>query len=468
MDFDNYQSPFTWRYGSQPMRQIWSEHNKRLLWRKLWVALAEIQAEFGLVSKEQVEDLKQQAENIDIQRALKIEAEIQHDLMAEIKTFAEQCPIGGGIIHLGATSMDIVDNTDALRAKQSIQLVRKSLAELLLTLLDLVETHAETPIIALTHLQPAEPSTLGYRLAVYAQDLLTDWDQLTRIEAEYKGKGFKGAVGTAAAYTDLVGMDHFDRFESLLSQHLGLAFFSVTTQTYPRKQDLLLLNSLSSIGASLYKFAFDLRILQSPPFGEWSEPFKESQVGSSAMPFKRNPINAEKINSLARLLAQLPRTAWDNAAHSLLERTLDDSANRRTLLPEAFLLTDELLLVTRRILQGFKIYPYALNKNLQTYAPFAATEKILMAAVQKGADRQALHEVLRTHAMRAWADIQSGAENSLPQRLEQDPTLLTYLSQQEISRLMDASSHTGIASSRAKEISQQKSKISAWLADEAS
>jgi adenylosuccinate lyase len=464
MDFENYQSPYSWRYGSKPMRRIWSEHNKRLIWRKLWVALAEAQAEFGLVNDEQISDLKAQAGNIDIRRALEIEAEIHHDLMAEIKTFAEQCPIGGRILHLGATSMDIVDNTDALRVKQSIRVIQIILTKLLVELLTLVEKYADTPIIALTHIQPAEPSTLGYRFAVYAQDLLTDWEYLASLDAVYKGKGFKGAVGTAAAYTDLIGLDNFELFERLLSRKIGLEFFPIATQTYTRKQDYHLLHILASIGSTLYKFAFDLRILQSPPFGEWSEPFKEKQVGSSAMPFKRNPINAEKINSLGRMLAQMPRIAWDNAAHSLFERTLDDSANRRSLLPEAFLITDEMLTVTHKLIKGLVINSHALSANLQTYAPFAATEKILMLAVKRGGDRQELHELIREHSMVAWQEIQEGAGNPLSRRLMEDQKILSYLSSEEIQQMLDLQAHTGIAAERAKQISKEKKRLIEWLA----
>lgn len=464
MDFENYQSPYSWRYGSKPMRRIWSEHNKRLIWRKLWVALAEAQAEFGLVNDEQISDLKAQAGNIDIRRALEIEAEIHHDLMAEIKTFAEQCPIGGRILHLGATSMDIVDNTDALRVKQSIRIIQIILTKLLVELLTLVEKYADTPIIALTHIQPAEPSTLGYRFAVYAQDLLTDWEYLASLDAVYKGKGFKGAVGTAAAYTDLIGLDNFELFERLLSRKIGLEFFPIATQTYTRKQDYHLLHILASIGSTLYKFAFDLRILQSPPFGEWSEPFKEKQVGSSAMPFKRNPINAEKINSLGRMLAQMPRIAWDNAAHSLFERTLDDSANRRSLLPEAFLITDEMLTVTHKLIKGLVINSHALSANLQTYAPFAATEKILMLAVKRGGDRQELHELIREHSMVAWQEIQEGAGNPLSRRLMEDQKILSYLSSEEIQQMLDLQAHTGIAAERAKQISKEKKRLIEWLA----
>ena len=299
-DFQQYQSPLSWRYASEEMRKIWSETNKRLMWRKLWVALAQTQSEFGLVKPEQVEDLRTHADQVDIPRALEIEAEIHHDLMAEVRTYAEQCSVGKGIIHLGATSMDIEDNADALRLRQSLDLILEKLTGLLDLLAEKMTAYADTPIIAFTHLQPAEPSTLGYRLAFYAQDLLADWQQLSRIRAEIKGKGFKGAVGTGASYAELIGTDQLETFEKRLSQLLDLPFFPVANQTYPRKQDYFVISALAGMGASLYKFAFDLRLLQSPTIGEWSEPFAEKQVGSSAMPFKRNPINAEKINSLAR------------------------------------------------------------------------------------------------------------------------------------------------------------------------
>jgi adenylosuccinate lyase len=463
MDFETYQSPYTWRYGTEEIRAIWSEDNKRRIWRKLWVSLAEVQQSFGITTPEQVADLRDHADEIDIHRALEIESEIHHDVMAEIRTFAEQCEIGGGIIHLGATSMDIVDNTDALRVQQSLQLIRQKLAKLILSLLKKVEIYAATPIIALTHIQPAEPSTLGYRLAVYAQDLLMDWEQLDRTAADYKAKGFKGAVGTAAAYTDLVGQENINEFETILSEKLGIAFFPVTTQTYPRKQDLHLTNALSSLGASLYKFAFDLRILQSPPFGELSEPFREKQVGSSAMPFKRNPINSEKLNSLGRLLAQMPRTAWDNAAHSLLERTLDDSANRRTTLPETFLVADEMLKTASRIVDGLVIAQQAITANLEIYAPFAATEKLLISAVMQGGDRQELHEALRQQALLAWEAIRQGHPNPLIENLSNDETLLQYLSDDEIHELMDVSSHTGFAEQRARQIATNASLIQDWI-----
>jgi adenylosuccinate lyase len=452
VDYDTYQSPFTWRYASVEMRQIWSETNKRRLWRRIWVVLAEIQAEYGLVTPEQLDQLRLNQEKVDIPRALQIEAEIHHDLMAELKTFAEQCPLGGGALHLGATSMDIEDNADAIRLRRSLDIIIARLSRLLLKFSEKITQWADLPIIAYTHLQPAEPSTLGYRLASYAQDLLLDWEDLRRARRHIRGKGFKGAVGTSAAYAELLGVDSLGEFETKISTRLGLPFFLVTTQTYPRKQDYQIMSALAGLGGSLYKFAFDLRLLQSPAIGELSEPFGGKQVGSSAMPFKRNPIQAEKIDSLGRALAQMPRLAWDNAAHSLLERTLDDSANRRTMLPEAFLIADELLHATYRLVDGLQVDLLAMDRNLARYAPFAASERVLMALVKAGADRQVMHERLRANAMAAWQELAEGGENKLAELLAADEYIAGYLTAEELHNLMDASQHLGDAPRRAREL----------------
>lgn len=453
-DYSVYQSPFTWRYGSEEMRRIWSEANKRRLWRQIWVALAEVQMEYGLVQPAQVDDLRLKVEEVDIRRSLEIEAEIHHDLMAELKAYAEQCPVGGGVLHLGATSTDIEDNADVLRLRQSLDLAIRDTGSLLNVLADQIQRWADTPLIAFTHLQPAEPSTLGYRMAVYAQDLLMDWENLRRVRAHLRGKGFKGAVGSGAAYAELVGVQNLAEFETRLSTLLGIPFFPVATQVYPRKQDYQVVCALAGVGESLYKFAFDLRLLQSPVIGELAEPFGKKQVGSSAMPFKRNPIQAEKIDSLARALAQMPRLAWDNAAHSLLERTLDDSANRRTLLPEAFLITDELLRSAHRLLTGLVVDETAMAKNLSRYSPFAATERVLMALVKKGADRQAMHERLRQHAMRAWGKMAEGDDNPLTDYLISDPEILQYLDRDTIHKLMEAHLHVGNAPQRARQLAE--------------
>lgn len=454
-EFDRYLSPFSWRYASEEMRQVWSEQHKRRTWRNLWVALAQAQSEFGLVRPDQVEDLRKHAEAINLKRALEIEAEIHHDLMAEVRTYAEQCAAGKGIIHLGATSMDIEDNADALRLRQSLDIILEKLATLLSLFAEKIQTQAETPIIAFTHLQPAEPTTLGYRLAFYAQDLLADWKNLARVRVEIKGKGFKGAVGTAASYAELLGTDRVEAFETRMSALLDLPFFPITNQTYPRKQDYFVISTLAGLGASIYKFAFDLRLMQSPVIGEWNEPFAEKQVGSSAMPFKRNPIHSEKIASLARALAQMPPVAWHNAADNLLERTLDDSANRRTLLPEAFLLSDELLKTAIRLVRGLQMNAPAMEHNLAVYAPFASTERVLMAAVKAGADRQEMHEVLRNHAMTAWQSVRQDQPNPLASLLAHDPVIKRYLKTAEIESLMQVSHYVGIAPDRARKIAEK-------------
>lgn len=453
-DFTSYQSPFSWRYGSPAMRQAWSEQRKRLLWRKIWVALAEVQAEYGLVRPEQAADLRAHAEEIDLPRALEIEAEIHHDLMAEVRVFAEQAQRGGGIIHFGATSMDVEDNADALRLRESIDLTLDSLRELLRALNRHLMEQADTPLIAFTHIQPAEPSTLGYRLAQYAQDLLEDYQTLQSIRQNIRGKGFKGAVGTSASYAELLGAENVTAFEQKLSEKLNLPFYPVATQTYPRKQDYTVLSALAGLAQSLYKMAFDLRLLQSPPIGELSEPFGSKQVGSSAMPFKRNPIRAEKIDSLGRYLAQLPRIAWDNAAHSLLERTLDDSANRRTILPESFLAADEMLHTLHGIVAGLKINEQAIRRNLETYGPFAATERVLMAAVRAGASRQEMHEMIRAQSMTAWEATRNGEPNPLVENLSEYPAILEFLSPKQVRELMDYAHHIGNAPQKAREMAR--------------
>jgi adenylosuccinate lyase len=455
MEYTNYLSPFTWRYGSAEMRRIWSEENKRRLWRQVWLALAQVQAGYGLVTQKQLDDLACHATDIDIPRALEIEKEIHHDLMAELAVYAGQCSQGGAILHLGATSMDIEDNADVLRIRQSTDLLISCLKELLIQLALRIEQWAEIPIMAFTHLQPAEPSTLGYRFANYAQDILEDWRQLNQIRSRLAGKGFKGAVGTGAAYAELIGLDHIDDFEQRLSDRLELPFYPVSSQVYPRKQDYILLSALAGLGASLSKFALDLRFLQSPAVGEWSEPFSEKQVGSSAMPFKRNPIQSEKINSLARYLAQMPRTAWDNAANSMLERTLDDSANRRIILPEAFLICDELISSVNKIVTQMQIDQNSISANLSVYAPFSASERVLVNLVKAGADRQEMHERLRQHAMVAWEQVRQNQVNPLVNLVCGDGTITQFIPSPILAGLFDITLFIGFAPQRAYQIARE-------------
>lgn len=454
-DFDNYLSPFTWRYGTIEMRRVWSETNKRLLWRHLWVALAEVQSEYGLVKPEQVADLRRHMNEINIPRALEIEAKTQHDLMAELQTFAEQCPVGGGILHFGATSSDIEDNVDILRLRAGLKLLIQSLSLLLETMGILINKWADTPLMAMTHLQPAEPTTLGYRLALYGQDLLLDYQVIKDLIRDIKGKGFKGAVGTSAAYAEILGSENLGEFDSKLSQKLDLKFFPVTSQIYPRKQDYEIVSVLAGLGASLHKLAFDIRLLQSPSIGELAEPFGESQIGSSAMPFKRNPIRLEKINSLARYLASLPRIAWDNAANSLLERTLDDSANRRILLPEACLAMDEMLHTANSIISNLQIDRAAMSRNLDISGPFAATERVLMALVKAGADRQEMHGLIRSHTLKARKILNRSEKNPITEDLCMDLEIAKYLPEKIIRHLMEAKSYVGDAPDRARRLAKE-------------
>ncbi|MCX7023945.1 MAG: adenylosuccinate lyase [Spirochaetes bacterium] len=449
-DFSSYLSPYSWRYGSLAMRELWSERSRRLLWRRIWCALARVQSGFGLVTPAQVAELESRADDIDIERSLEIEAELRHDLMAEVRAFAERCPTAGGIIHLGATSMDIEDNADAVRMGSALDIVAEKLAALLGLFAERIDAWADTPVMAFTHLQPAEPTTLGYRFASWAQDVLGDYRAILRTRAELRGKGFKGAVGTAASYVELLGEARVEAFERAMSEALGIRFFPIATQTYPRRQDYEVVSVLAGIGASLHKFAFDLRVLQSPPIGELSEPFGSKQVGSSAMPFKRNPINAEKIDSLARALSVLPQVAWQNAAQSLLERTLDDSANRRSMLPEAFLACDEILETARKLAEGMVVDGEAIRRTLDAYSPFAATERIMMAAAKAGADRQDCHERLREHALAAWTEVRAGRPNPLSKRIVDDPFFIGYLGAGTVLRLMGDGAYAGTAPARAR------------------
>ncbi len=451
-DHSTFISPFSWRYGSQEMRYIWSEEHKRKTMRRVWVALASAQHQAGLVTAAQVADLKTHIDDIDIERAQEIEKETRHDVMAEIRAYAEQCPGGGGIIHWGATSADVNDNVYALRIKESAVILHDKLAQLLQAFAERIETTADLPVMAHTHIQPAEPTTLGYRFAVYAQDLLADLADLQNLIATYKGKGFKGAVGTQASYQELLEGSNLSpaEMEAAAMQILDLPYFLITTQTYTRQQEIRLMNVLSGIAASLHKFAMDFRVLQSPPFGEWSEPFGKHQVGSSAMPFKRNPINTENICSLARYISSLPAVAWDNASQAILERSLDDSANRRLFIAEGFLATDELLKRATRIVAEMNINVEGIERNMAIYGPFAATERVLMAVVTKGASRQDGHEWLRSASLQAWEAIRVGQPNPLVDLLAADEQILTYITAEQVRHLMSAEAHVGTAPERAK------------------
>ncbi len=350
--------------------------------------------------------------------------------------------------------MDIEDNSDALRLRASLDLLLESLQVLLKVLARRIAGWASTACMAFTHLQPAEPTTVGYRLALFGQDLLTDLTELRRVRGALRGKGIKGAVGTSASFQQLLegtGTSPAE-FEHRVMGRLGLEAFAAASQTYPRKQDYLVAAALGSLAGSLYKFAFDVRLLQSPPIGEWSEGFAAGQIGSSAMPFKRNPINAEKIDSLGRLVVHLIGVTWDNAAHSLLERTLDDSANRRETLPTLFLALDEMLSTSTDLVESLQIDLDAVQRTLERYGMFAATERLMMELVRHGADRQQMHHALRDHSLKAWKAVAEGAPNPLTADLCADPAFTAYLGVERIRETMDASDYVGDAPERAKQV----------------
>lgn len=455
-NFSTYISPFTWRYASKEMRHIFSEEYKYRIWRKIWVALAEVQLTVGLISKQELDDLKKHEESIDIERILVIEKETKHDVVAAIKEYAEKAKLGGGKIHLGSTSMDIVDNADMLRMKEALELIEGKIKIILNQFSLIIKKYADVPCIGYTHLQPAEPTTVGYRVAFYAQDLLGVLKQLQFVKNEIKGKGMKGAVGTAASYTALLNKKKITaaQLEKEVMKKLGLNAALISTQVYPRQFDYLVVSVLAACASSLSKFASDLRILQSPNIGEWSEPFGKTQVGSSAMPFKKNPIISENICSLGRYVAKLPEIALENGTLSYLERTLDDSANKRLIIPEGFLAVDQILISAEKIIKGLVINEKRISLNLALYAPFAATESILMDSVKKGANRQEMHETLRGISMQAWGAIQNGKQNPMVELLCLNTTITRYLPKKDIQDLLDVSHHIGDAPERALQLAK--------------
>lgn len=446
MNFSTYQSPFSWRYGSTQMRTLFSETYKYQLWRKIWIALAKAEHKAGLVSQQELQDLITHQNDIDIERILEIERETHHDVVAAIKEFSEKCKVGGGKIHFGATSMDIVDNAEMLKMKEGLTVIQQRLKTVIHGFTNQIKPMIDVPCMGYTHLQPAEPTTVGYRLAFYLQDLLTDWETLVFTLKTIKAKGMKGAVGTRASYLEISSHP----LDELVMKELNEEAALIASQVYTRKYDYLVATTLASIGSSCAKFASDVRILQAPLFGEWSEPFGKKQVGSSAMPFKRNPINSEKICSLSRYVNQQPAILLENATLSHLERTLDDSANRRIIIAEIFLAIDEVLQTTEKIIKGLVFHRERIAFNLSQFGPFAASEPLLIALVKKGADRQEMHELLRTIAMKAWQEVQQGKPNAMVDLVSSDKKIKTFLTEKAIKTFLDVSNHVGDASKRVK------------------
>lgn len=421
---DIYQEPLVSRYTSVEMQELFSEKFKFTTWRRCWVALAEAQHELGLhlVTGEMVDELRSHIDDIDYETAAHKEKEIRHDVMAHVYTYGLKCPKAEAIIHLGATSQFVVCNTDLLIQKKALLLIKKSLVNVIANLASFCRKHADLATLGFTHYQPAQPTTVGKRNTLYIQDLLMDLEYMEQLEKQIKARGAKGTVGTQATFIELFEGDNekVRALDRLVAEKLGFAeVFAVTGQTYPRKLDMKTAETLSGIGASAHKFAVDLRLLSNLKVQE--EPFAKKQVGSSAMAYKRNPMRSERMTGLARKLMGLPANFAATAANQWFERTLDDSAIRRMDLAQSFLLTDAILRIYLNITSDMVVYPKQIEKHLREELPFMATEKILMACVERGKSRQEMHEVIRDHSVAAGLAVkQEGASNDLIERLAAD------------------------------------------------
>lgn len=424
MNRDIYQEPLVSRYTSRAMQELFSERFKFTHWRKCWVALAEAQHELGLasVTAEMVAELKAHVETIDYDVAAAKEQEIRHDVMAHVFAYGQQCPLAEPIIHLGATSQFVVCNTDLLIQKKALLLIKQSLVRVIANLSAFCTKYKDLATLGFTHYQPAQPTTVGKRNTLYIQDLLMDLEYIEHLEKQLKARGAKGTVGTQATFIELFNGDHqkVRELDRRVSEKIGFdTFFAVTGQTYPRKLDMKTSETLSGIGASAHKFAVDLRLLSNLKVQE--EPFENKQVGSSAMAYKRNPMRSERMTGLARKLMGLPANFAATAANQWFERTLDDSAIRRMDLAQAFLLTDAILKLYINITNDMVVYPKQIERHLKEELPFMATEKILMACVERGKSRQDMHEVIREHSIAAGLDVKNqGIRNDLLERLAKD------------------------------------------------
>ena len=424
MDHDVYQEPLVSRYTSPEMQELFSERFKFTNWRRCWVALAEAQHELGLklVNQEMVNELKSHIDDIDFEVAAAKEKEIRHDVMAHVYAYGLQCPKAEAIIHLGATSQFVVCNTDLIIQKKALQLVKKALINVIANLSDFCRDYKEMATLGYTHYQPAQPTTVGKRNTLYIQDLLMDLDYIEHLELQVKARGAKGTVGTQATFIELFQGDHAKvrELDRLVSKKLGFdTVFPVTGQTYPRKLDMKTAETLAGIGCSAHIFAVDMRLLSNLKVQE--EPFTKKQVGSSAMAYKRNPMRSERMTGLARKLMGLPANFAATASNQWFERTLDDSAIRRMDIAQTFLLTDAILKLYVNITSEMVVYPKQVERYLRAELPFMATEKILMACVERGRSRQEMHEMIREHSVAAGLAVkEQGVENDLLVRLAND------------------------------------------------
>ena len=446
-DYDSYVSPFSERYASKEMQYLFSAHKKFSTWRKLWVALAESEMELGLkqITPEMIEEMKEHIDDINYEVAEQHEYKFRHDVMAHIHAYGEQCPKAAGIIHLGATSCYVGDNTDIIVMKEALELVKKKLVNLIKILADFCDKYKDLPCLAYTHFQAAQPTTVGKRATLWLQDFLSDLKDLEYVSSSLKLLGCKGTTGTQASFVELFDNQEAPiKLDKLIAKKMGFDdTYPVSGQTYSRKVDCRVYNILSGIATSATKMANDIRLLQHEK--EIEEPFESSQVGSSAMPYKRNPMRSERIASLSRYVLANAMNPFMTASSQWLERTLDDSANRRITIAEGFLAIDGVLDLLINVSDGLIVNEKVIEKNLKEELPFMITENILMDKVKEGKDRQELHEEIRRLSLEAGNRVKKeGLQNDLFERLCASTKL--NISQEEKEAYFDASKYTGRAS----------------------
>ena len=445
---DRYQSPLSERYASKEMQYIFSPDMKFRTWRKLWIALAETEKELGLpITDEQIEELKAHADDINYDVAREREKLVRHDVMSHVYAYGQQCPKAQGIIHLGATSCYVGDNTDIIVMAEALKLVRKKLVNVINELAGFADQYKAQPTLAFTHFQPAQPTTVGKRATLWLQEFLMDLEDLEYVSGTLKLLGSKGTTGTQASFLELFDGDQetIDKIDPMIAKKMGFsACYPVSGQTYSRKVDTRVLNILAGIAASAHKMSNDIRLLQH--LKEVEEPFEKNQIGSSAMAYKRNPMRSERIASLSRYVMIDALNPAITSATQWFERTLDDSANKRLSIPEGFLAIDGILDLCLNVVDGLVVYPKVIEKRLMSELPFMATENIMMDAVKAGGDRQELHERIRELSMEAGKNVkEKGLDNNLLELIAADPAF--NLTLEELQKTMDPARYTG----RAKE-----------------
>jgi adenylosuccinate lyase len=438
-----YQSPLVSRNASVEMAELFSPRRRALTWRRIWLALAEAQHEMGLpITLRQIRALRTAVEKVDVGAARRHEARLRHDVMAHLHAYADRAPIARGILHLGATSMDIVDNADLILMREALIIIQQWLVTVVDALARQAKKHRTLPCLGFTHFQPAQLTTVGKRVSLWCWDFLRDLDEIDRLIQGLRLRGLRGATGTQAGFLSLLGSAAKVRsMEQRIATKLGFsACEPVTGQTYSRKVDAQVIAALANIAASVHKFANDIRLLAH--LKEIEEPFERGQVGSSSMPYKRNPMLCERATGLARFVISLAQSGFQNAAEQWLERTLDDSSNKRLLIPEAFLATDGMLQLVAHVAKGLVVYPKVIRARIDAELPFIATEDILMAAAKAGGDRQALHERIRVHSRAAGSEVKEhGRRNDLLDRLRRDPEFAGI----DVDSMMDPAGYTGLA-----------------------